>query len=241
MTEVIEFKFDVETTGLDAEKNDIISLAFILERGNLQVKEQILMRPLTPETAHPRALEVHGYSLEELSTFPPPEEGLAMLFAAMDIMRGDDDAIFLPFGYNVGFDVRFLKAFWRKMGQSNYSTYFSDEMLDVFKLVKRLNAVKSFGTPNLKLETMAKRFDIPISAHDALSDIMATSLLYDRLIDIPESEILVPKGDEPFPMGKWKGVPYDEVPIGYFTWLKEQPWLGDWPQVKKYIESISWE
>lgn len=41
---------------------------------------------------------------------------------------------------------------------------------------------------------------------------------------------------DPFPFGKHKGRPMEEVPASYLDWLRDQPWLGDWPAVKEYIE-----
>jgi uncharacterized protein (DUF3820 family) len=38
------------------------------------------------------------------------------------------------------------------------------------------------------------------------------------------------------PFGKHKGEPMDEVPASYLDWLHGQSWIGDWPEVLKYIK-----
>lgn len=46
----------------------------------------------------------------------------------------------------------------------------------------------------------------------------------------------IPKDTDLFPFGKHKGKTYESMPDSYFMWLIEQAWIGDWPQVKAYIE-----
>jgi predicted nucleic acid-binding Zn-ribbon protein len=46
----------------------------------------------------------------------------------------------------------------------------------------------------------------------------------------------VPTDEDKFPFGKHKDWTYGSIPDSYFIWLIDQPWIGDWPQVKQYIE-----
>lgn len=46
----------------------------------------------------------------------------------------------------------------------------------------------------------------------------------------------IPADSDPFPFGKHKGVPYEKVPASYLDWLSDQPWLTEWPAVKRYID-----
>lgn len=48
---------------------------------------------------------------------------------------------------------------------------------------------------------------------------------------------MTPKDSDPFPFGKYKGVPYEDVPASYLLWLGDQPWISDWLSVRLYIES----
>ena len=59
-------------------------------------------------------------------------------------------------------------------------------MIDVHKLFTALRGSGLYPEleklENMKLETLAKFYDIEIKAHDALSDIYATEALYDIFI-----------------------------------------------------------
>jgi hypothetical protein len=39
---------------------------------------------------------------------------------------------------------------------------------------------------------------------------------------------------DPFPFGKHKGVPFDEVPEGYLRWFMDQSWANQWPGIVRW-------
>ena len=53
------FYFDIESTGLDNKRNDIISLAYLIEI-NKEIKEEgeLFMQPFRYDTINAKALEV---------------------------------------------------------------------------------------------------------------------------------------------------------------------------------------
>lgn len=46
-------------------------------------------------------------------------------------------------------------------------------------------------------------------------------------------------GDMPFPFGKWRGVPFNKVPDGYFHWFIQQDWANNWPIVLNYARRVT--
>ena len=35
-------------------------------------------------------------------------------------------------------------------------------------------------------------------------------------------------------------VPDRDIPNGYYRWLRDQPWIKDWPALDKYIQAQEW-
>jgi DNA polymerase III epsilon subunit-like protein len=103
---------DFETTGLDAQKDEIIEIGAILcDAQSLEViweYEQKLL-PTHIETAHPKALEVNGYTPELWKDALPFEDGFADF-----LVRLDHTMIFT--GQNVWFDLQFYLETLRKLG-----------------------------------------------------------------------------------------------------------------------------
>lgn len=47
----------------------------------------------------------------------------------------------------------------------------------------------------------------------------------------------IPSDTDPFPFGKYQGIPYGKVPADYLDWLHGQPWIRKWTAVLAYIEA----
>jgi DNA polymerase III subunit epsilon len=75
---------DLETTGLDPRRDDVISFAAVPVEGGRIVPRQAtagLVRPAAPLT--PRSIEIHGLRAQDLAAAPPPREALAPLMRTM--------------------------------------------------------------------------------------------------------------------------------------------------------------
>lgn len=179
--------FDVETTGLDPNKNDITQFAAIVEIDGV-VKEEVNWRcqPLDWKAVDEEALKITGVSLEELKTFQTPDKmfhDMARLFAKY-IDKFDKNDKFYPAGHNVGFDLEFLQQFWIKNG-SVYGTgsYQNWRTLDSRAICNFLSLKGIIPCKDIKLKTLCDYFGIEIQAHDALSDIRATRLLIKKVME----------------------------------------------------------
>ncbi len=169
---------DTETTGLDANVNDIIQIAGIIEiDGQIEDKFEFLMRPFDGGRVDDKALQVNKRTRQEIAAFENPQIQLGMFQSLLARYVHPDiyTDCFLMVGHNVEFDKNFIQAWFRKAGQgSNYRKFFDYKVVDTYPLIFTLDQVFKFGLKNHKLETIAQFFGIPIQAHDAMADITAT-------------------------------------------------------------------
>src|SRR5690606_5049961 len=101
------------------------------------------------------------------------------------IDKYDKNDKFYPAGHNVQFDLDFLQEFWKKYGdQYGTGSYQNWRALDSRVMAHFLiMAGKLPELENMKLATLCNHFDIPINAHDAMSDITATRLLIRKMME----------------------------------------------------------
>ena len=169
--------FDVETTGLDAKKQDIIQIAGIVEiDGEVKEEFNFTCQPFSYENISKEALEVHGMDIEQLKTFQTPQEMYKKLTKIFDkyINRYNKLDKFIPAGQNVNFDIGFLIEFFKKNGNPYCMAYIDYHKLDLMALTMALHLNGKEQFENFRLETVANKWGIEFSAHDAMSDIRAT-------------------------------------------------------------------
>lgn len=179
------FWFDTETTGVKPEENSIIQISgLVVIDGVLKDEFDFKCRPLDNTQIESAALEVHGYTEEEIKNWPDPEEVRKNLCGVMDnyVDRFKKTDKFIIAGYNVGFDFNMLNAFFQKLGDKYLGAYLDFKCkLDLLPFVNMLKVLGYIDIENSKLSTVCDYFGIEIQAHDALSDIKATRNLFRKL------------------------------------------------------------
>ena len=185
------FWFDTETTGVDANANAIVQLAYIIEiDGEVVTKENLRIRPFDGAIVEAKALEVNKLDPQEIYLAPPESQVLDKLREILSryVDRYDKYDKFIQAGYNVGFDDKFLRQAFIRTGDNYYGSWFHWPKLDTSCEVAKWLANRSNNMnarpKNFKLGTLCEMFDVPIQAHDAMSDIVATRELYYKLVNI---------------------------------------------------------
>ena len=172
--------FDVETTGVDPEAQDIIQFAYIIEiDGKVKKQGSLFMQPFVYETISPKALEINGLTVEQIKTFDSPEKVHRMttqLFGRF-VNKYDKTDKFYPAGYNVDFDIRFLKNFFLKNHDNYFGSWFNYRRIDPLPILYFMQYAGLIDLPDYKLATVCAHFNIELDAHDAGSDITATRKL----------------------------------------------------------------
>lgn len=174
---------DLETTGFDPEKQDIVEIGCIVveqvpQPGKgpaLKVISELEMKvhPLNIETADPEALRINGYNSADWLFAVTLEQALHALNEKVK------DAIIV--GQNVTFDWLFLQSAYKKTGIKNpmhyhkidlipmaFTKHYHNEKLQYFSLK---NLAQYYGIENEK-------------AHTALADIRVTFEIYKKLLEI---------------------------------------------------------
>jgi DNA polymerase III subunit epsilon len=179
---------DVETTGTNSYKNDLVQLAAIIEiDGVEQEKVNILSRPTNPDNIEDEALKVIGKTKEELMGYPEHTKSFrlfkSILGKYVDPYNRRDKMFFI--GYNARFDEDFVRSWFYKCGDSYFGSWFFWPAIDISNLCALIIGEGRADMPNFKLMTVASRLGIPTEddkAHDAMYDILITRRIYKEIV-----------------------------------------------------------
>jgi len=151
------FTFDVETGGLDCKKNALIQIAYLIEiDGKIEAEGNLKCKPFAGDILDPKALEVNGQKESDILEYPDPRVQYKKLVATFGrfINKYDKTDKFYPSGYNVRFDLDFLKEWFVKNGDTWFASWQNWRDIDPFSVVKWLAARGEIDLPNLKLATI---------------------------------------------------------------------------------------
>lgn len=166
---------DIETTGLNLLKHEIIEIGCVLTTPGLEIIEEfeIKIKPEKISNADPVALKVNHYNEADWESAYKLEDAIKILLEKVK------DCIMV--GHNVVFDAEFLEYTFNKLQVENTLHY---HKLDTISLAwAKLNKEPDFE--HYSLRELCLRFDIKNEhAHRALSDARATFLLYKKLMEL---------------------------------------------------------
>ncbi len=235
--------FDLETTGLDTGKDQLIQFAAIKISPKGVVQELTFKcKPTCP--IHPKAFESHGYKIEDLSNeseFATRAKEVVAFFRDAEIVAG----------FNIArFDVKMLD---RQLTENGYENTFKDKIIyDSYPVYcshsgrKLADAFKFYTSGDIE------------DAHDALGDVKSTVAVLAKQAEREQTDIktiaektcdaksgetsvldryIVTKDKKHFlNFGKHKGKALDQVEKSFLKWVMGK----DFPKevkavVKKYL------
>jgi len=142
---------DVETTGLDWDKHEIIDIGLLrVDQNLLTVKEEweTRVKPDHPEEGDARSLEIAGYTDEEWEGALPLKEAIRQFADKVD------GCIFLAHPMTV--DFSFIDRAFKKTGVENPMHY---HQLDLFSMTWALKR-EDETLPKITLHELTKHFDL---------------------------------------------------------------------------------
>jgi DNA polymerase III epsilon subunit-like protein len=174
---------DLEMTGLDPVKNDIIEIAGLrLDKNSLKeiARFESFVKPAHPENIDPEAMAVSQIKLAELHDKPD----LATVMRQLLDTCGTDVVLA---GWGVNTDTAFLKATFKNLGQPFPFDYHT---LDIWVLAYTYAAKHGLLTNTKRrdgfaMEDIANHFGIavPASRHTALADCLLEAELLRHLVN----------------------------------------------------------
>jgi DNA polymerase III subunit epsilon len=159
--------FDVETTGTDRRRDQVIELCVQFGLTDSARSRIWRIRPSVPIS--PGAQAVHGITLEELAGSP------CFADVAGDIRRVFDGAQVLV-GYNLEFDIGMLQAEFERVGQRPLDLG-SKKIIDAFRLWQQCEP-RSLQHAHLRFVGGAFA-----EAHSAAADVAATGRVLQSMIE----------------------------------------------------------
>ena len=169
VTKPIILAIDIETTGLDFQRHEIVELGVIAVDTELNelAKFEAYVRPLHPETASERAMEVNGLDLAFLQKQATPAQVKSLFYDWLqDYFPGQSFGVI---GHNYAmFDSLFLRMFFR---QELFGEIFNRNVYDTRIIAAELKARGRLDVKGVSLKVLCERFKIERKqAHRALSD-----------------------------------------------------------------------
>lgn len=177
--------FDTETTGLNPITCGLIQFSCIIEvDGKPLSKGNMHIAPFHTDLVEPSALAINGHSVETIKSFEPPLAAHRRLVKSLStyVDQFDPTDKFFIAGYNVGFDLDFLANWFKKCNDHFLGSFINWIKIDPLPFLHHMHFTGKLNLPNYKLATVCKHYNIPLTAHDAMSDIEATrTLIVDKL------------------------------------------------------------
>ena len=177
--------FDTETGGLDRfGKNPILTLAGIIEiDGQIKEEFEFKMKPFPNQFIETSALKVNGITLEEIETFEEPRICLSKLNSILGkyCNKFDKTDKYIPGGHNIQFDIDQLTAFYNLAGDKYLFSWLDYHKICTMGLSVMLKTFGWINPENVKLETIAAYYWIPLVAHNSRNDIRATREVFYKI------------------------------------------------------------
>jgi len=156
---------DIETTGLNEWKNDIITIGAVVVDDNLDVikEKEFKMKPDSPHYWSADAEGVHRITLDEALEFPEQEEVISDI---IDFLPGSSTFIYHAMAR---FDYRFMFAlFWKHEMRAEFYKLFPNQQSTIDP--KHKKARERWQIENQKLDTWAHKLGLKFKHHNSLED-----------------------------------------------------------------------
>lgn len=180
------FFFDTETTGINPRLNDIIHLSCIIDIDFKTVfTGDYYFRPFNIANIDKKALEINGFTKEEILKFPPASISLEHFENSISLYvdKYDSEDKMFPVAYNGFFDLNFLSHTYEKCENNYLGSFINWRLLDPLQYLRFKFFIDNIRPDSFKLSEICRLADIEIEAHNASSDTKALRELFYKLLD----------------------------------------------------------
>lgn len=179
---------DVETTGLDYFKNDVIELS--LYRLTDDTQKTWCLKPINTDSIDSGALRINGHKLEDIThqtkygkeTYKDPNKVIVEI--ENWIMEDDvptENRILC--GQNIGFDKIMLEQLWFKCNAKD-TFPFGRRMMDTMMIEFFLDWCKGSMAEGYSLANLTKKYGVVnAKAHTAAADTKSTKEVFEKQVE----------------------------------------------------------
>ncbi|HMR87557.1 MAG TPA: 3'-5' exonuclease [Saprospiraceae bacterium] len=165
---------DTETTGLDLEHDNILSIGAVRVINNtIDIADSLSIIVKNEQTQTQNAVAIHGLVQTELKGLSPQDA----LFAFFDFVGSD-----IIVGHHIDFDIAML----HKLSKNNGGDVLKNNTLDTSYLARRLDHPTdphSLDRKEYTLDKLCTRFKvIPKARHTADGDAYITAIIFMKLL-----------------------------------------------------------
>jgi DNA polymerase-3 subunit epsilon len=179
------FWFDCETSGVNPRKAGIMQLAYMLEIDGEIEDEDVLYANCNGKEVSEKALEITGFRKKEVAEWPNPQDMYHTLWRLFDstVDKYEKSDKLIAAGYNVSFDMDFLRQLWFDNGDKYFGSFFAFSTIDVAPMFRALQwfGIEEERIVKMTLGDLAEYYGVELEAHDAAEDIRATRTIALRM------------------------------------------------------------
>jgi DNA polymerase III epsilon subunit-like protein len=155
---------------------------------DMQLKERFnyKLKPLPNDVIEESALAVNNLTVEMINSFPATTEAhralMVLLGKYCDKYNKADKFFFV--GYNARFDYDFMRAWFEKLADKYFGSWFFFPPLDVMNIAIFHLMKERANLPNFKQATVAEYLHIPFQGemHDANADVDVTIQILEKYL-----------------------------------------------------------
>lgn len=178
--------FDIESTGLDFWRNEILTISASIMDGLKVVDEfEGKFRPIDFQTWSSEAEQVHKISVPDAMAFNDQKEETIRFGKFISQVKKQSDFVCHAINYRGSyFDTGFLQAHFTKHGLLyNYRKYFKST-LSTIDLMRKYSGELGYPDKSYKLDRVCSFLGIPLDHHNAQSDRKACEQIYKTCMEI---------------------------------------------------------
>ena len=168
---------DLETTGLNPKKDEILSIGAVKIRENeILLNESLELFVKPTKNIDEKSIEIHHIRPCDLENAIGIEEAVKKL---LDFIEGR-----ILIGYYIKFDHNMISKYTKKI----IGCKLPNETIELSSMYyKRKRKSSAYEFVDLKFDTILKELDLPrLYKHDALNDAVMSAMMYLKLKNIPE-------------------------------------------------------
>ena len=168
---------DVETTGVDPEKNAVVLLAVAVCDPMLEIrhKKVFQLKPHASAIIEPKAMQINGLTELEIMSYPEPAVALRDFNSWLFAKCNDNPRFALWYAWGVGFDDKFLFKTFERAGVDAYARRTWVCMRGLATQYALINAMLSgdtrLETKNVKSFCESLNAEFNGAEHDPLADV----------------------------------------------------------------------